>query len=880
MGCDAIRFSTLLLLFFLLVSSVFGQISIHGKVLDSEGRSVPFATIQLLAIDSVTLINHDVTNDKGEFIVVSKSVGRHVLKIRHLNYNTKIDILEIDSVGRSESSIYSLEEKTAELESVIVNAPKAAMEQRGDTISYNLDLFLNGKEDKLKDILAKLPGVEITPDGKILANGRMISDLLVDGVTVFGNNHKILLETLNAEIVDGVDLLSNYEKNRILSGLESKDETAINIKVKEEYRGKVTGDIEASLATGKRFGAKANGYRFGLKNSLAIISDANSLNRQILTAREYNDFKNHFTEDVFSSGQDQEGESKEVSSFFNEDQKILKRKVGLIGLSYGQKLGEKFSLNLFSLLSRQNQEKRLFSEREFLNLEEEDLISEQKEELFRNSISQNYLTLDYHTQKIEIKYNILLNIISKSQNDSILSNDNIGNAQILAQRNIAAMSGFHNQLTITKRIKEEGIIHFKGYFNTSPSNQDLIINSDSLLWNSSFKSISQTAKKIDNDLGGQISYKLYKPKYIIGFHSGVNSKQQELSMSNNYGGLYQDILITNFSLGTSLKKKHGRFTFSYDLSLASLKTKNEEQLLSNQVVFLPFAKAEWKFNDLHTISAEFSRFVHYPSIEQLIRKKVFIDYRTLATGSSILVNDLSIVDQVSINHQFIDLYHGITLYNFFRYNNQDVVYTSDSNFENGQNSLAYRIGKVNKTLVAGSMIELRFSDLPLQLKTTNTFAKLVDRSFTNGVQNDLEVFAFDSKTELKPRIPSGLPIPVIGVLYNQTYAEFQVSSNKNNLMRFEPFIAVTYFWKDIETEVSFAQEKYISGDARNNLSKLNFRIGFDGKSNNWVFSLIGRDILNLKTSELLDISNSPSQLIRNRVSRFPGYFSLSVSRIF
>ena len=52
---------------------------------------------------------------------------------------------------------------------------------KGDTIIYNADSFKNGSERKLKDVLEKLPGVEINDAGQIEVEGKAVEKIMVDG---------------------------------------------------------------------------------------------------------------------------------------------------------------------------------------------------------------------------------------------------------------------------------------------------------------------------------------------------------------------------------------------------------------------------------------------------------------------------------------------------------------------------------------------------------------------------------------------------------------------------------------------------------------------------------------------------------------------------
>ena len=61
---------------------------------------------------------------------------------------------------------------------------------RGDTLIYDAD-SLKGSEHKLKDIIDKIPGVEINDDGQIEVEGKVVNKLMVNGKDFFEGDTKL-----------------------------------------------------------------------------------------------------------------------------------------------------------------------------------------------------------------------------------------------------------------------------------------------------------------------------------------------------------------------------------------------------------------------------------------------------------------------------------------------------------------------------------------------------------------------------------------------------------------------------------------------------------------------------------------------------------------
>lgn len=97
----------------------------------------------------------------------------------------------------------------------------------------------------MKDLVGKLPGIQIDPvSGKISANGKVIDDLLINGQKLFGNNHQLATENINAEMLEEISLINNYETFSPLKDISISEKTAMNIKIKQEFLGKMTGEVD------------------------------------------------------------------------------------------------------------------------------------------------------------------------------------------------------------------------------------------------------------------------------------------------------------------------------------------------------------------------------------------------------------------------------------------------------------------------------------------------------------------------------------------------------------------------------------------------------------------------------------------------------------
>ena len=139
----------------------------------------------------------------------------------------------------------ALEQQITEIQEVKIKSRPKIVFMKGDTISYNIKAVKDGTERTVEDLVRKLPGLDINENGKVTNNGNIVGQVLVDGNEFFGKNHKMATQNITADMIDGVDYWKNYTT---ISGNTS---TALNLKLKDEYKGKITGNAEVNYGNKK-----------------------------------------------------------------------------------------------------------------------------------------------------------------------------------------------------------------------------------------------------------------------------------------------------------------------------------------------------------------------------------------------------------------------------------------------------------------------------------------------------------------------------------------------------------------------------------------------------------------------------------------------------
>ena len=139
-----------------------------------------------------------------------------VSTIGYSDYNKNIIVDKKDIILRS----ILLSENVKLLQEVEVKGTAAQMVVKGDTLEYNATAFKTQENAVVEDLLKRLPGVEISSEGKITVNGQEVKKIRVDGKKFFGNDVEMTTKNLPAEMIDKIQVLEQKSDMALLTGFE------------------------------------------------------------------------------------------------------------------------------------------------------------------------------------------------------------------------------------------------------------------------------------------------------------------------------------------------------------------------------------------------------------------------------------------------------------------------------------------------------------------------------------------------------------------------------------------------------------------------------------------------------------------------------------
>lgn len=223
--------------------------SLTGKILNESSLPVEHASVVVVnSLDSI-IFDFTISKHDGTF---NLAFGRPIDGIVFVSFNGYADYAESFNLNDNTNMIdlgdIMLTLKGVAIEEVLVQA-RIAMTQKGDTLEYDASRYQIEPNDRVEDLLTKLPGILVGKDGKIISQGKQVRRVLVDGEIFFGDDPTLVTKNIRADMVDKIQVYDRPSIKEEMTGIKDNDgETTINVKLKENMKHGVFG--KASLAYG------------------------------------------------------------------------------------------------------------------------------------------------------------------------------------------------------------------------------------------------------------------------------------------------------------------------------------------------------------------------------------------------------------------------------------------------------------------------------------------------------------------------------------------------------------------------------------------------------------------------------------------------------
>jgi hypothetical protein len=282
---------TLTLALVLICSVVTLAYNVTGSAVDNVGEPLIQASVKLLTPKDSTMVSAAVTNENGRFNLKNVKKGTYLLEVSYVGYDSQIHQVTVKDQNVN-AGTFRLKEGSIMLKEATVVGIKTPIKVMEDTVEFNADSYKTAPNAVVEDLLKRLPGVEVSSEGKITANGKEVSKILIDGKEFFSDDPKVASKNIPVDMVDKLQVVDRKSDLARITGVDDgEEETVINLTVKKNMNNGWFGNIEAGYGTDDRYKGSFIVNRFWNGNQITFIGGANNTNDLAFTDGNGNRFR-------------------------------------------------------------------------------------------------------------------------------------------------------------------------------------------------------------------------------------------------------------------------------------------------------------------------------------------------------------------------------------------------------------------------------------------------------------------------------------------------------------------------------------------------------------------------------------------------------------
>ncbi|MBF03068.1 MAG: hypothetical protein CMP76_07195 [Flavobacterium sp.] len=673
--------------FFLIFNFSFSQ-TITGTVKDSLQN--PLANANVIA--------KPLLENKGLKFAIADHLGRYKLELeKEVPYEIKVSylgykeaLLKIEANSDIKEHHFILQESGQQLKEIVIDYEYKPIVVKKDTLIYNVASFANGNERKMKEVLEKMPGVEVDKDGTVTVQGKKVTQMMVEGKSFFGGGSKLAVENIPADALDKIEVIDHFNKVGFLKEVSDSDELAMNVKLKEEKKKFVFGDVEAGAEV-----ANDNGFHllhsalfyYSPKTNVSFIGDANNIGKRTFSFQDLMRFQGGV-----SSFLNDRKQLTNLYAFTTDNTDVIENKSQFGALNFQHDLNSKLAVEGFAIFSKLFSASLTESNNEYLQnsaftFENRTTQKENKTLLGIANIKFDYSPSDhskwFYNAQLQSSANdatSMLNSIRDGQQSVFETLNEADNNQI------KQFVEWHKQYKNTKHTTT--FVVNQSYENNTPTNTWLT-DTEFLaglipLENDSFYEIQQVKKVKNNTIDA-----LFKHYWIVNNYNhlytnvGNNFGTTHLQISekqfvsdgtvNDFanGGFGNDLeyVLNDFYVGLEYKFKIGKwinkpgiYAHKYHLQTHQIAA----TYIVNKTYLEPQWDSEYEFNQSEALTFKYQLSNDFPDATQLLERYTLQSYNTVFRGNALLSNER--FHTASLRYKKTSMYRGLMLFANINFN--------------------------------------------------------------------------------------------------------------------------------------------------------------------------------------------------------------------
>ncbi|MBP2832797.1 carboxypeptidase-like regulatory domain-containing protein [Aquimarina sp. U1-2] len=838
------------------------QYTVTGKITNStNSQPIALATIQV-NLNNGKFITYTISNTHGEYTLELKNTGNYTIKITHIEYESVIDTIEINNTPNILDKNFILTEKTETLGEVFLEYTPKVMKIQQDTITYNLKKLTNGTEKNLSNILEKLPGVEITPGGQIVVNGKMVQKLLIDGEELFKKQHRTTSESITSKMIEGIRYLDKYNDFGNLEGFDNNLIRALDVTIKDEYKNRITGDVRVEGGIASKASTHSNLYRLGGKLKLGFIGDWNNLGKQSLTSYEYSRLvQTRESDDLHINNLPTQPQNEQIPKFFDPTLDVSQRENTFGALSFVYKPYKKLKISFLNVTSNTNQSQRFLLTRNFF---ENPNAQQQESRVIESTFFLNttLLELGYQPNKKSFVNYIISYNPQNSDDEYFVDNRSRQRSNSFLQNITNKGHTINQKLSITQKIRPKTILTWSGVVETQNSKNNVDIQSNEPFLNLNlentfdvFQFQNQESRVYGYELQTSTKYENSK----LEFHQGIFFSKDTFTNTLENNDTFANNIETDHTdsyFGMQYKGNvSSKFYYSAKTQYRYVSFNRFDQTF-DRYFFLPSFTIDYRLNVSQNLGFEYAYDYQIPGSKALNRNTIVKDYFRQQLSSTIDNDEILPSHSIRANYFYIHSKSGSNFLLFGNYNFAPRFLTMNTFLENSVINFQNIIGKNRNRVTLGSRIKYAINKLNLSIFANPTWSFIEEENQINSQHNISKTSRLSLLSGIYTNFRKGINFTT-GLSYDVLNYNTTVNNIETKSSSLKPYFYVngSLFSQKLTWKLGGEYAIYETDIDRTEI--LDIRPGLQFSANDhWEITLEGNNILNINNAEITENFNA------------------------
>ncbi|SFW91022.1 TonB-dependent receptor [Chitinophaga sancti] len=245
--------------------------TLRGIIKDSIGHPIPGANVWVYTQDDSI---HNISNDYGQVKFPIIFSGGISIKITSLGYQE----LRLNMEAGKNFFKAVLKDKLNFLKEVVIKGLPQAVIVKKDTVEYDISQFIRTPDDVIQDLLERLPGLQVNPDGSISMMGNKVVKIRINGQEFLIEDIKTLTSIIPANLINKIQLIDDYgEESRLTGRRAGESQKIINLTTKSNTTNIYVGRLMAAKGIKNLYSLYGNLFKYNNQQSIMILLSNNNI---------------------------------------------------------------------------------------------------------------------------------------------------------------------------------------------------------------------------------------------------------------------------------------------------------------------------------------------------------------------------------------------------------------------------------------------------------------------------------------------------------------------------------------------------------------------------------------------------------------------------